>query len=151
MTGEFVTSHTTNGVDEVAAVEVLEPVLIRVMGVGTTIEVVRRRIFMAFLITCILKDSISTCATMDKKGTYTITLLVEHEGSDSPSGVGAVAGLATNADCSMAPAVLILGAGDGTRGHQHGRVSGGSMEVEITEVVDGGNDQPMVFLISLPG
>ena len=29
--------------------------------------------------------------------------------------------------------------------------SGGSVEVEITEVVDGGNDQPMVFLISLPG
>ena len=31
------------------------------------------------------------------------------------------------------------------------RVSGSSVEEEITEVVDGGNNRPMEFLISLPG
>ena len=80
-----------------------------------------------------------------------MVLLVEHKRSNGPPGVGAVTGLTTNADCGMAPAVLILGARNGASGHRHGRVSGGSVEVEITEVVDEGNDQPMVFLISFPG
>ena len=55
VTREFATGHTTDGVDEVAAVEIFKPVLIRVMGVGTTVEVVRRRVFPSFLVTGVLQ------------------------------------------------------------------------------------------------
>ena len=51
---EFMTSHTTDRVDKVGPVQVFEPVLIRVVGVGTTIKVIRRRIFTTLLVTCIL-------------------------------------------------------------------------------------------------
>ena len=54
MTAEFATGHTTNRVDEVGTVQIFEPVLIRVVGVGTTIEVVGRRVLPTFLVTCIL-------------------------------------------------------------------------------------------------
>ena len=54
MTTEFTTSDPTNRVDEVGTIQVFEPVLIRVMGVGTTIEVVSRRVLPTFLVTCIL-------------------------------------------------------------------------------------------------
>ena len=93
----------------------------------------------------------STRVTMDLTGTYSVTFFVEHEGRDSPSFVGAVTSLAPNTDSSTTPTVLVLGSWNGVSGHRHGRVSGGDVEVEITEVVDEGNDQPMAFLISLPG
>ena len=54
MTAEFVAGHTTNRVNEVGAVQIFEPILIRVVGVGTTIEVVGRRVLPTFLVTCIL-------------------------------------------------------------------------------------------------
>ena len=54
VTAEFTTSHTANRVDKVGAVKIFEPVLIRVMGVGTTVKVVGRRIFPTLLVTCIL-------------------------------------------------------------------------------------------------
>ena len=80
-----------------------------------------------------------------------IALLVEHEGGNGSTGVGTVTSLATNMNGGPTPAVLVLGSGDTTGGPWHDRVSGRSVQVEITEVVDEGNDQPMVFLISLPG
>ena len=80
-----------------------------------------------------------TRGTRSSRNTYTIPLFIEHEGSDSPPGVGAVAGLTPDSNGCMAPAVLILGTGDRVGGHRHDRSrSGGSAEVEITEVVDGG-------------
>ena len=79
-----------------------------------------------------------------------VLLFVEHKGRNSPSSVGTVTGLTANMDGSMAPTILVLGAGNGTSGHWHGEVSNGRRQMEITEVVDGGNNQPMVFLISLP-
>ena len=51
---EFTMSHVTDGMDEVVTEQIFESVLVRVVGVGTTIEVVRRRIFTTLLITCIL-------------------------------------------------------------------------------------------------
>ena len=45
----------TDGMDEVAAVEVFEPVLVRIMGVRTTIEVVRGRVLTTFLVASILR------------------------------------------------------------------------------------------------
>ena len=92
----------------------------------------------------------STRVTTNSRA-YTVSFLVEHEGSNGPPGVGTVTGLSTNTDGGTTPTELILSSRDGTRRHRHGRVSGGSVEMGITEVVDGGNNQPMVFLISLPG
>ena len=57
--------------------------------------------------------------------TYTITLLVKHEGSYSLTGVGTSAGLTTDMNSGTAPAVLILGSRNGMSGHRHGRVNGG--------------------------
>ena len=52
--GKLATSHPTNGVDEVATIQIFEPVLIRVMGVGTTVKVIRRRILPTLLVTSVL-------------------------------------------------------------------------------------------------
>ena len=52
--GEFMTDHTTDGMDEVSMVEIFKPVLIRVVGIGTKIELVCRRILPAFLVTSVL-------------------------------------------------------------------------------------------------
>ena len=149
VTAQLAASHATDGMNEVAAEEIFEPVLIRVVGVGTQVKVVRRRVHSAFLVTCILGSS-SVHVLRRSQRTYAVTLLVEHEGGNGPSGVGADPSLTADTDSGSASAVLILCAGDGASRHGHGRISGGSMEMEITEVVDGGNDQPMVFLISLP-
>ena len=51
---EFATCDSADRMDEVGAVKIFKPVLIRVVGVGSTIEIVGRRIFPTFLITCIL-------------------------------------------------------------------------------------------------
>ena len=51
---EFATSHTTDGMDKVVTVEIFEPILVRIVGVGTTVKVVRRRIFPTLLVTSIL-------------------------------------------------------------------------------------------------
>ena len=48
-----------------------------------------------------------------------MTFFVEHKGSDSPPGVGAVASLATNTNSGAAPAVLVLSTRDGASGHWH--------------------------------
>ena len=62
-----------------------------------------------------------------------VLLLVKHEGSDGPTGVGTSTGLATDTNGGMAPAILILSTRDSASGHRHSR----SVGVEITEVVDG--------------
>ena len=54
MTAEFAMSDPANRMNKVGPVKILKPVLIRVVGVGTTIEVVRRRVLPTFLVTCIL-------------------------------------------------------------------------------------------------
>ena len=82
--------------------------------------------------------------------TYTVTFFVKHEGGDSPSLVGAITGLTADSDGGTAPAVLILGARNSASGHRHGRVSGGSVEVEITGVVDGGTTSQWCSLYPFP-
>ena len=54
-----------------------------------------------------------------------IPFLVKHKGSDGPASIGTRTSLATDTDSGVAPAVLVLSAGNGTSGHRHGRVSGG--------------------------
>ena len=39
VTSQLTTSHPTDGMDEVSAIEIFEPVLIQVVGVGPTMEV----------------------------------------------------------------------------------------------------------------
>ena len=54
MAVKLATSHTADRMDEIGPVEILEPVLVWIVSVGTTVEIVRRRILAALLITCIL-------------------------------------------------------------------------------------------------
>ena len=56
---------------------------------------------------------------MDSGSTYLIFLFIEHEGGDGPASVGTVTSLAADMNSSMAPTVLILGAGNGMSGHRH--------------------------------
>ena len=51
---EFATGHTTDGMNEVVSIKVLEPVLIRVVGVGMAIEVHRRRVLLTLFVTSVL-------------------------------------------------------------------------------------------------
>ena len=119
------------------------------MGIGTMIEIHHQWIFNPVLITSILWDDQYTC-NIRGQNAYMVFLLIKHKGRNSPSGIGVVTSLTVNSNGSTAPAVLILGARNGASGHWHDEVSG-RRQVGITEVVDGGNDQPIVFFISLPG
>ena len=60
MAGQLATSHPADGMDEVAMEQVLEPVLIWVVRVGTTVKLESRRILPTLFITCILKSRFST-------------------------------------------------------------------------------------------
>ena len=147
---EFATSHMADHVDEVMTVQVFKTILIRVVRVGATVEVHRRRILPTLLITSVLRN-IQYTYNNESRGTYAITLLVIHKGGNSVAGIGMGAGLATNTDSGAAPAVLILGAGDGTSGHWHIERSGSSDgRREITEVVDGGMTSQWCSLYPLP-
>ena len=53
--------------------------------------------------------------------TYTILLFVEHEGSDSPTGIGIITGLTMNTNSSMTDAVLVLSTRDSARRRGHCR------------------------------
>ena len=54
MTAKFTTSDSADRMDEIGPVQIFESVLIRVVGVGATIEVIGRRVLPTFLVTCIL-------------------------------------------------------------------------------------------------
>ena len=54
MTSQFAPSHMTDGMDEVVTVKIFKTILIRIVGVGPTIEVQSGRVFHSILITSIL-------------------------------------------------------------------------------------------------
>ena len=54
MTTKLSTSDPTDRVDEVGPVQIFEPILVRIVGVGTTVEVVSRRVLPTLFVTCIL-------------------------------------------------------------------------------------------------
>ena len=56
VTGKLATSHATDGMDEVATVEIFETILIWIVGVGVTVEVIGWRVLLTFLITSVLCD-----------------------------------------------------------------------------------------------
>ena len=119
VTAEFATSHTVNRMDEVGTVEILEPVLVRIMGVGATIEIIGRRILPTFFVTSILRKGQDMCND-ELRNTHSVSFLIKHEGSNGPPGVGSIPGLATDTDGGTAPSVLILGSGDRASRHRHG-------------------------------
>ena len=51
--------------------------------------------------------------------TYTVSFLIEHEGSNGLTGVGMSTGLTTNMNGSSADAELVLSARDSTRRGRH--------------------------------
>ena len=53
------------------------------------------------------------------KGTYSVLLLIEHEGSDGPPLVGTGPGLSMNTDGSMANAEMVGGTWDSVEGGRH--------------------------------
>ena len=118
MTRQFAMRHPTDGVDKVTTVEIFEPVLIWVMSIGATVELMSRRVFNTVLIMSILRQGQNTCNGEHRK-TYTVLLLVVHERSNSPTGIGAVASLTTNMDSSTTDTQMVDGAGDGTRRGRH--------------------------------
>ena len=52
--GMLATGHPTDGMDEVTAIKILKPILIRVMGVGLTVKVQSRGVLNPILITSVL-------------------------------------------------------------------------------------------------
>ena len=54
MTCRLAACHLTNGVDEVAVVQIFKPILIQVMGVGAMVEFMSQGIFNSILIMSIL-------------------------------------------------------------------------------------------------
>ena len=40
MTSQLTTSYLTDGVDEISAIEIFKPILVRVMSVGAMVEIV---------------------------------------------------------------------------------------------------------------
>ena len=54
MVGQLAVSHPANGMYEISAIEIFETVLIRIMGVGLTVEVQRQGVLDPVLIMSIL-------------------------------------------------------------------------------------------------
>ena len=67
MTRQLATHHPTDGVDKITMIEVLKPILVRIMGIGTTIEVVSRRVFDSVLVASILQKCQNMCNGKDKR------------------------------------------------------------------------------------
>ena len=67
MMSQFVAGHPTDGMDEIPAIKIFKPVLIRVMSVGLTIEVMSRRVFNSILVAGILQGYQNMCNDKDRK------------------------------------------------------------------------------------
>ena len=56
MMRQLMPHHMAQSMDEVSMVQVVEPILIRVMGVGLTVEVMGRRVLNPILVMSILRN-----------------------------------------------------------------------------------------------
>ena len=142
---QLATGHPADGMDEIPPVQIFKPVLIRIVCIGTVIKLVSRRVFHPVFITSILEGCQNMCNNGDQ-GTYSVFLFIEHEGSNGLTLIGARPSLSTNADGSTANAKMVNGARDSTR-RRH--LIGVVIESQPRWLMKG-NNQPMVFLISLP-
>ena len=110
--------HITQCMDKVAAVQIVEPVLIWVMGIGVVVEVMSGGVLHSVFITSILRGY-QNMRNGEGQGTYTIFLLVVHEGSNGPPLIGTGPGLSMNADGSTANAEVVGGTRNGAEGRRH--------------------------------
>ena len=67
MMSQLAAHHPTNRVDEIPTVQVFEPILIRIVGVGTAVELVGRRVFNPVFIMSILGTCQNTCNDGDRR------------------------------------------------------------------------------------
>ena len=48
-------SHPTDGMDKVSTIEVVEPILVRVMGIGAMVKIMSRGVLHSILVTSVLE------------------------------------------------------------------------------------------------
>ena len=104
--------------NKVSSVEIFEPILIQVMGIGAMVEVMCRGILDAIFVASILRGY-QNMWNDRHQGNYMIFLLVEHEGRDGPTSIGTVAGLTIDLNGSTTDTEMVDGAGDGMRRRRH--------------------------------
>ena len=89
------------------------------MSIGTMIEVMSRGVLHSILIAGILKqEGVKTCVTT-RKGTYSVLLLIVHEGCDSMTLIGMMANLTMDMDGSMANTKMVGGTQNSVEGGRH--------------------------------
>ena len=118
MANQLVMRHLTNSMDKVATVQVLKPILIRVMSVQATVEVVRRGVLDPVLITSILRGRQDTWSDEGRR-TYSVFFFIKYEGGDDLTSIGVRPSLSMNADGSTANAEVVDSAGNGVRRGRH--------------------------------
>ena len=115
---QLVACHSTDSVDEILMVQVFEPILVRIVHVGTTVELMSRGILNPILVTSILGEYQDMCNN-EGPGTYSVLLFIEHKGSNSPTLIGTGSSLSMNMDGSMANAEMVGSTRDGAEGRRH--------------------------------
>ena len=118
MTSQLAARHPTDSMDKVATVEILKPVLVWVMSIGMMIELMGRGILDTIFITSVLEEWLGHVEQGTTR-TYTILFLVEHKGSNGPTGVGVIAGLTTNTNSGMTNAKVVNGTRNSARRGRH--------------------------------
>ena len=121
VTSQLATCHSTNSMDEVSMIEIFKSILVRVMGVGTTVEIVCQGVLNTVLVASILRDGQNT-RNGGHQGTYTILLLIVQKRSYDPTSVGTIAGLTTDTDSGTTNAKMVNGAGDSVRRRRHCKI-----------------------------
>ena len=71
VTQQLTTRHSTNGMNEIPMVKIVEPIFIGVMGVGVAVEIMSGGVLHSVLVTSILDDirTRGTLAISDLRGT----------------------------------------------------------------------------------
>ena len=67
VTGQLAACHMTNGVDEILTVEIFKTILVRIVCVGTTIEIVGQRVFDSILVVSILEEHQNMCTDRNRE------------------------------------------------------------------------------------
>ena len=105
--------HLAQSMYKVPTIQIVEPILIWVMGVGMAVEIMSRWVLHPILITSILWE-VRTHVMM-RMETYLVFLFIVHEGGDGPTLVGAGSSLATDLNGGMAYPQMVDGARNNVR------------------------------------
>ena len=118
MVSQFAVCYSTDGMDEVTTVEVFEPILVRIMRVGMTVEVMSRQVFDPILVTSVLERTSEHVGCWVPR-TYMVLLFVIHEGGNGTTSVGTIPSLAVNTNGSTTNAEMVNGTRDSARRRRH--------------------------------